>query len=736
MFQTSAVMHRGHRNLAGLTDGLTRLLSVLVLLVPTAFCPAQEYPPAMGSPPYPASSYSNAGPNVPANYPSAMIQQSSGFAVEPAMYAAGKKKDKKPMPHQIAKMPEAEEEMEVIHHRSQLVITRSRITRWFIADPSVIDVIQFSPNEISVIGTQRGATHLTLWFEGDAATDPVIYRVEVIRDPNLDNQQREEYGKLERQLQVLFPNSQVYLVPLTFRLIVKGQARDQEEAAQIMNVVRAEWLARNGNGFGNGFGNGGGDFGGGGGGVGGFGGGGGGFGGGIGGFGNGFGNNNNFVINMMEVPGEQQIIVHVKIAQLDRTQVRKLGLDIPNLLSRANIATQTTIAGAYSPITGTANLSGIFENGQVNLLLNWLAQNGTAKIVANPSITVMNGTTGSFISGGEFAVPTVVGIGGAAGTTTTFRGFGTSLIVTPTIIDKDLIRLRIVPEFSAINTDNTSGGVPGLNTRRATTTVQLREGQTIALAGLFSSQSSVGVTRMPFLGELPYIGPKFFNSKNATMGETELLFLVTPEIVRPMEQDEVPPMPGFYVTHPNDRELYHYAMTEGAPDQGVYQLAPYGWGPGLGTEVGYRPHNPALGVYPPGPANGIVGGSLQTGGFSFPGGAMQSGGMNGGMNGGFNGGSMGNGGFSQPMMAPPAPGAMPGPVPDPAVRYSPNGNSPLLSNSSAEAISAQQRPSWNPFKRFSGSSAPSGVQPAGYNSPRPPNGPVQPAGYQTQRGRY
>ena len=725
MFGTSAVMHHGRRFVTSPVNGLAGLLSVLVLLATASICLAQGYAPTVASPPYPSASY----PNVPAGYPPAAFQQSSDFGVEPAAYAPGKKKDKKPLHHQIAKMPEAGEEMEVIHHRSQLVITRSRIARWFIADPSVIDVIQFSPNEISVIGTQMGATHLTLWFEGDATTDPVIYRVEVIRDPSLDNQQREEYGKLERQLQVLFPNSQVYLVPLTFRLIVKGQARDQEEAAQIMNVVRAEWLARNANfnGNGNGFGNG----------LGGFGG--AGFGGGIGndptlgGGGGGFGNNNNFVINMMEVPGEQQIIVHVKIAQLDRTQVRKLGLNFPSLISRANAATQTTITGAFNPLTGAGALSGIFENAEINLIINWLAQNGTAKIIANPSITVMNGTTGSFISGGEFAVPTVVGVGGAQGTTTTFRGFGTSLIVTPTIIDKDLIRLRVVPEYSQINSDNTSGGIPGLNTRRATTTVQLREGQTIALAGLFSHQSAVGVTRMPFLGELPYIGPKFFNGKTATMGETELLFLVTPEIVRPMEQDEVPPLPGFYVTHPNDRELYHYAMTEGAPDQGVYQLAPYGWGPGMGTEVGYRPYNPALGSNPPGPANGMIGGSLQTGGFSFPGGAMQGGGMQGG---GMNGGSMGNGGYSQPMMVPPAPGNMPGPVPDPAVRFSPNRNNPLLGQATAEEISNSQKPSWNPFKRLAGNSAPSGVQPAGYNSQRPTNGPVQPAGYQPQRGRY
>lgn len=717
MFRSSVVNHRMGWLTANSRTGVAGLLVVLVLFALTSRCSAQSYQPSMAPPSYPVS-----GPVVPSNYPPASFQPNQSFSVEQAAYGQGsKKKDKRPLHHQIAKMPQAEEEMEVIHHRSQLVVTRSRITRWFIADPSVIDVLQFSPYEISVIGTQMGATHLTLWFEGDASTDPVIYRVEVIRDPNLENQQREDYGKLERQLQVLFPNSQVYLVPLTYRLIVKGQARDQEEAAQIMNVIRAEWMARNGNWNGNGYGNGG------------WGGGGGGWGGGNGwdwgggGWNNNNWNNNNFVINMLEVPGEQQIIVHVRIAQLDRTQARRLGIDFQNLGSAVSDAA-SKITGAVNPVTGTASLSGIFEAGEVNILLNWLAQNGTAKIIANPSITVMNGTTGSFISGGEFAVPTVVGIGGASGTTTTFRGFGTSLIVTPTIIDKDLIRLRIVPEYSALNTDNTSGGVPGLNTRRATTTVQLREGQTIALAGLFAHQSSVGISRMPFLGELPYIGPKLFNGKTANMGETELLFLVTPEIVRPMEQDEVPPVPGFYVTHPNDRELYHYAMTEGAPDEGVYQLAPYGWGPGMGTEVGYRPYNPALGMFPPGPANGLIGGSMQGGGgFSFPGGAMP---------GGMNGGPIGNGGYSQPMTTPLAPAGTPAPVPDPSVRFSPNSNSPLLGHSSAEDISNSQKSSWNPFKRRSEAPTSSGVQPAGYNSSRPSNGPVQPAGYQAPRGRY
>ncbi len=620
----------------------------------------------------------------------------------PVSYGTSKKKDARPLPYHIAEMPQPEEELEVIHHRSQLIITRSRITRWAIADPSIIDILQYSPTEISVIGLTRGSTHLTIWFEGEPSTKPLIYRVEVIRDPNLEDRRREDFGKLERDIQVLFPNSQVFLIPLSFRVIVKGQARDQEEAAQILQVVRAEWLARGFGGFGNGNGNGYGDAGGGDGGGGGWGG---------GGWGNNNNNNNNFVINMLEVPGEQQLMIHVRIAQIDRAQLRRFGIDIAGLFNSVSTAGHA-IAGTISPASGLSSLSGIFENGEVGILLDWLASNRTAKILAEPSITVLSGEAASFIAGGEFAVPTIVGVGGAQGTTTTFRGFGTSLIVTPTVIDKDLVRMRIVPEFSAINSNNTSGGVPGLDTRRATTTVQLREGQTIALAGLFSHQSSVEVTRIPFLGELPFIGPRLFNAKQANQGETELLFLVTPEIVRPMEQDEVPPVPGHYVTHPNDYELYHYAMTEGAPDEGVYQLAPYGWGPGMGTEIGYRPYNPQLnGPFPPGPPNGIIGGSLQTGGGAY-------------------GGNM-NGGYGAPMGLPPGATYGPptghapimqappshGPTPDPSVRRAPNGrNNQLLGRQSAGEIESpsSNRSGWNMFRR--NNSGP--VQPAGYSAPR------------------
>ena len=485
-------------------------------------------------------------------------------------------KPKKPLPYAIEEMPDIQEEMEIIHRRSQLVVARAPIARIAIADPTVVDVVQYSPNEIGIIGMNFGTTTLTMWF--DNSRDPLIYLVEVIPDPTFEDRLRNDFGKLEKQLRILFPNSKVFLVPLQQRLIVKGQARDAEEAARILQIVRSAYFTEfaayggfGGRGAYGGAGNGSG----------------------FGGFGNNNNNNNDdddeddFIVNLLEVPGNHQIMIHVTVAELSRGQLRTLGVDMSAVLNNGRHFVSSSLGGAGGALTG------IFENGEVNLLINWLAGNRTAKILASPTLTVLSGHQASFLSGGEFPVPTIVGVGGAQGTSTSFRGFGTSLLVRPEVIDKDYIKMDITPEYSQISATGGSGGVPGLDSRRVTTTVKLREGQTIVLAGLFGMTMTTEVNRIPFLGELPVIGPALFNSKNADQGENELLITVTPELVHPMEPDEVPPYPGFYVTAPNDIELYAYAKTEGYPDQGVYQLNPYGWGPGYATEIGYRPFNPA-----------------------------------------------------------------------------------------------------------------------------------------------
>lgn len=506
-------------------------------------------------------------------------------------------KPQAPLPYEISKMPDVQEDMEIIHRRSQLIVARNPVSRIAIADPNIIDVVQYSPNEFSVIGLVMGTTTLTLWF--DNSREPLIYLVEVIPDPTWEDRLRTDFGKLEKQLRILFPNSKVYLIPLQQRLIVKGQARDNEDAARILQIVRSAYFMEFGayGAFG----------------AGGYGGGYGGYGGGNGGFGDNDDNDgdddddDDFIVNLLEVPGNHQIMLHVKIAEITRSQLRQFNLDLAGTINN-KLNLQTMLGGAGGVFTG------MLEGGELDVMLNWIAGNRTSRILAAPTLTVLSGHTASFLSGGEFPVPTIVGVGGAQGTTTSFRGFGTSLLVRPEVIDKDWIKMDITPEYSQISgTTNGGGGVPSLNSRRVSTTVQLREGQTIVLAGLYGSTMNQEINRIPYLGELPIIGPILFNAKKADQGGNELLIMVTPELVRPMEPDEVPPLPGFYMTPPNDIELYQYAKSEGYPDRGVYQLSPYGWGPGYAEEISYRPFNPAS-YGSPAP--------LATGGFQMPMGGM------------------------------------------------------------------------------------------------------------------
>lgn len=501
----------------------------------------------------------------------------------------------------IEDMPQAQDELEIIQRRSQLVVTRANVTRISIADPSVLDIVQYSPREFSMVGLAMGSTTLTLWFENQM--DPLIFTVKTIRDPNLDYQRKLDYGKLEKKLALLFPNSKVYLIPMSRKILVRGQARDANDAAHILAIIRGEIINQEGSlfgpqnfgYFGNGVNSGGYVDGAGGGGLG------GGYGGGIGGYGglNAYDLAASFIINELQVPGEFQIAMRIRVAELSRTLADNAGVNINVLFNDA----RQSISSAVGSATG-GTLSGTFENGEIGVFLDWLCSNGTAKILAEPTAVVLSGRFVRFLSGGEFAVPTVVGVGGAQGTTTSFRGFGTSIIATPTIIDRDNIRISVIAEYSNLTANQTVQGIPGLITRRIQTVVEMREGQTMAMAGLLSNRTTVQVQRIPVLGDIPHVGPLLFSSKTMTQEENELLILITPELVRAMDPHEVPPVPGFDMTKPSHTEFWKYNMTEGRPDTGHYQSPPYGSGT-LGTNVDYQHFNPgpAGSMYSPIPTN-------------------------------------------------------------------------------------------------------------------------------------
>lgn len=488
----------------------------------------------------------------------------------------------------VDKMLKPQYRLEIERRHSQLVITSKRVRRIAVTDSTVANYVQYSESEISIVGLELGKTDLTLWFEDENV--PSIYEVSVVRDASLEEQRTVDFGKLERRIRTLFPNSTIALIPIGAQVLVRGQAYDGEEAQNILQIVRSEVLRSLGrfNDLDNGAGmsglaaagtlNG------------------------ANGGGGGGGGNNGFrdiVINELSIPGEFNIKMRVLVAEINRSELRNAGFDWRVLFGDGRHAVGSSMGGS----TGTT-LSGIFENSEIQIFIRWLQSNGTIKLLAEPQIVCISGTGASILAGGEFAVPTLSGLGG--GQTTSFRGFGTSLVVTPTVMDRDLIRLQVVPEFSELNAANTVSGIPGTNVKRVQTTVELREGQTLAIGGLISRQTSAETSRIPLFGDIPYIGPRVFQSKNASEVETELLVLVSPEIVRPMEPDEVPPVPGHNATHPSDDQFWHRGQTEGSPDNQVYQIAPYGSGSMHGVPQGYSLYNPPAthGGYTAGPGLG------------------------------------------------------------------------------------------------------------------------------------
>ncbi len=297
------------------------------------------------------------------------------------------------------------------------------------------------------------------------------------------------------------------------------------------------------------------------------------------------------VINLLRIPGSQQIMLQVRVAELNRTGMREVGADwifgadngnvVGTNISGNQVTAQGTFGGGSSsgPVSsglnsaGTGNVLGangtafgIFPSANFDVLLRILRKNALLSILAEPNLVSMSGHEASFLAGGQFPVPVVSGLGGQV--SIQYKDFGVQLRFTPTIIDEDTIRLNVAPEVSTIDqslgTTLVPGGVPtpGINTRKVNTTVEMREGETLALAGLLEVSIDAQTTRIPGLGDLPYLGP-FFSNTTQQRVEKELLVLVTPFFVSASPNCEEFVLPGQDIQEPNDLEFYLLGRIEG-----------------------------------------------------------------------------------------------------------------------------------------------------------------------------
>lgn len=445
---------------------------------------------------------------------------------------------------------ESPEILTVQLRRSVLLRAGKDIYRTQVVDPQIADIIQFTPREISIIGKSEGTTSVTFWFRnGDGR--PVSYLVKVKPDAAERERVQQQYTMLEEVLAELFPDSKVELIAVADKLIVRGQAKDSEEAAQILAIVRGQVNQAN-----------------------------------IGAF-NAFGSiaqgtaaqvlsadetgrapsNRITVVNMLRVPGVQQVALRVKIAELNRTAARGFGIDVNAAIGDITTTAGGTVDGAGLFLNSMLNAAAgnapavltNFDSNDIQLGLRYLSSSGVVKVLSEPTLVTMSGRPANFVAGGEFAVPTTVGVGGASAVTTDFRAFGVLISFLPTVLDKDRIRLQVSPEFSQIDANNSVNNIPGLNVRAVTTTVEMREGQTLAIAGLLDD--SLVANKQGDLPILSYI----FGRRDVTRNETELIILVTPELVHPMEPEAVPPLPGYDVTEPTCAEFYLRGHLEGDP---------------------------------------------------------------------------------------------------------------------------------------------------------------------------
>jgi pilus assembly protein CpaC len=276
-------------------------------------------------------------------------------------------------------------------------------------------------------------------------------------------------------------------------------------------------------------------------------------------------------VNLLHVavpPTESQILLRVKFADVDRLATQNLGINI--FSTGATNTTGLITTGQYSPPTLTqtpgaptqvtySNLLNIFlfrPDLNLGATIEALEARNVAQILAEPNVLAINGKTASFLAGGEFPYPTLQGGTAVGAVTIQFREFGVRLSFTPVITPRGTIRLHVMPEVSALDTSNgiTFEGfnIPALSTRRVETEIELEDGQSFAISGLLDNNFTETVNRVPGLASIPLLG-KFFQSRSRSKNNSELLVMVTPEIVRPIPKGQPVPeikMPKEFLAGP------------------------------------------------------------------------------------------------------------------------------------------------------------------------------------------
>ena len=396
-------------------------------------------------------------------------------------------------------------------NKTQVLTTKQPYKQVSVGQPDIADVNLINPNSILVTAKKTGTTQLIVW--DDAGRSQMA---DVVVNMDLD--------ALNGELKTMFPGSKITGTAMGGAIALRGQVSDLRTAEQAVAVA---------------------------------------------------GPYSPKVMNFIEVAGGQQVMLQVRFAEVSRRATNALGVNFAGTdgtfsfgsnigqLAPSGFQQGPGTAGALQTNVGTG--VSIFGSGAVGdvafrYFIQAMRQNNLLRILAEPNLIAISGQEASFLAGGEFPIPVPQsGVGGGSTITIDYREFGVRLRFVPIVLGDGRIRLKMSPEVSDLDFSSPltiqGSNIPIVNKRTVTTTVELADGQTLAIAGLLNNNMAATRDVTPLLGDLPILGT-LFRSTRYTRQETELVVLVTPKLVEPMNPNQIPALPGEVWRHPNEAEQY------------------------------------------------------------------------------------------------------------------------------------------------------------------------------------
>ncbi|HWA99337.1 MAG TPA: pilus assembly protein N-terminal domain-containing protein, partial [Pirellulales bacterium] len=450
----------------------------------------------------------------------------------------------------IHRISSANERLNMVANSSRILMLDQRIPQAQVNNPEILEVTPLSPTQLQVYAKRAGVTQINLWSESKE-----IYTIEVVVEADA--------RELSARLQSEFPNAALRVIPLPNSVMITGYVDDQRDVSLIIAIAQQYHPQ---------------------------------------------------VIDNIRVGGVQQVLLKVRVVEVSRTKLRNLGVDLtdlsansgsfiasnpsgllrPNPLLPTNQVITSALTGAPTGVvqvpgslasTGGQTFSfGIIDSSQAFLaLLEALREDDLAKILAEPILVTNSGRPANFNSGGEFPILVPQSLGTVS---IQYKPYGTQVDFVPIVLGNGWIRLEVRPRVSEIDPTRSvvinNNTVPALRVREIDTGVEMRPGQTLAIAGLVQFREEAQKRGIPVLSDLPYIGP-LFSRVHSQQNEIELLILVTPQLAEAMDPHEVPACgPGQSTTTPTDFQLFAKGSIE------VPSLCPPG-SPSFGASTSVQP---------------------------------------------------------------------------------------------------------------------------------------------------